>query len=124
MATNPLFKRVEEQEITAKNFGFYWETVEQLIEQIRSECSEIVEAYQNNDRSHLQEEVGDLLQAAASLAIFCELDPGETLHKSCDKFQKRYDAVVSLVKKDGLDNLHNQPFDVLMHYWDEAKKVK
>ena len=94
-----------------------------MIEQIRSECVEIKEAYEKKDRSHLQEEVGDLLAAAASLAVFCELDPVETLDKSCQKFQKRYDCVVDLAKKDGLATLHNQPWHVLMHYWDQAKKV-
>jgi len=118
-----LFKWVEAQEAEAKSFGFYWESLDQLIDQIQSECAEIKEAYQNNNRPHLQEEVGDLLNAAASLAIFCGVDPHNTLHQSCEKFQKRYDAVVSLVKKDGLSDLQNQPFDRLMHYWKLAKNA-
>lgn len=119
--TNPI-KRVEEQELVAHAYGFYWEHFEQLIEQIKSECAEIKEAWQNQDRPHLQEEVGDLLHAAVSLAVFCNLDPAQTLHNSCDKFQKRYDAVVALAQQDGHTNLHHQPFDVLMRYWKRAKQ--
>lgn len=119
--SNSLFKRIEEQEMTAKYFGFYWERIDQLLDQIKSECEEVDESWKKNDRSHLQEEIGDLLQAAVSLAIFCNFDPGETLLKSVEKFQKRYDALVRLAKLDGHENLHQQPFEVLLHYWNQAK---
>ncbi len=119
-----LLKQVEEQEIIAKEFGFYWEHIGQLLEQIRSECVEVEESWQKNDRAHLQEEIGDLVQAAISLAVFCNFDPHETLLKSIGKFQKRYDAVVSLARQDGHKSLHQQPFDVLMHYWNQAKNIK
>lgn len=121
--TVDLFKQIEGQAITARQFGFYWEHIHQLIEQIQSECLEIQEAWQKNDRSHLQEEIGDLLQAAVSLAVFCQLDPHETLQKSAEKFQKRYDQLVALAQNDGHSHLHHQPFDVLMHYWKKAKKL-
>jgi uncharacterized protein YabN with tetrapyrrole methylase and pyrophosphatase domain len=118
-----LLKVVEEQEITAKKFGFYWERIEQLIEQIQSECVEVEKAWETNDRSHLAEEVGDLMQASVSLAIFCGLDPHETLRKSIEKFQKRYDKVVRLAARDGLDNLHDQSTEILMDYWNRAKQL-
>lgn len=118
-----LLKRVEEQELACKEFGFYWENIDQLIEQITSECKEIKEAVENNDRTHLQEEVGDLLQAAIGLAVFCELDLHNTLQNSIDKFQKRYDAVVRLAQEDGHTNLANQTYERLMDYWNRAKKL-
>ncbi len=117
-----LLKRVEEQEITARQFGFYWEHINQLIEQIQSECLEVQEAWQKNDRTHLQEEIGDLLQAAISLAVFCNLDPHETLLKAIEKFQKRYNTVVELAQHDGYTNLRQQAFEVLMSYWNRAKQ--
>lgn len=117
-----LLKRVEEQEMVARKFGFYWEHINQIIEQIQTECVEVQEAWQKNDRSHLQEEVGDLLQAAVSLVVFCDLDPHETLLKSIEKFQKRYDTVVELAHLDGYAHLQQQPFEVLLSYWKRAKK--
>ena len=70
---------------------------------------------------HLQEEIGDLIQAAISLAIFCKFDPHETLLKSIKKFQQRYDAVVQLARSDGYENLHKQSTEQLMNYWKCAK---
>lgn len=122
MTDQNLLQKVEELELNAKKFGFYWGNIGQLLEQIRSEGREVEEAWQNNDRPHLQEEIGDLIHAAVSLAVFCQMDPTETLQKSIHKFQKRYDAVVALAYKDGRRNLHNESFDVLMHYWNLAKQ--
>ena len=116
-----LLKRVEKQELVAKEFGFYWENFHQLIEQIQNECVEIEEAWDKKDTSHLQEEVGDLIQAAISLAVFCKLDPHETLLKSIEKFQRRYDVVVQLARDEGHETLHHQSFETLMDYWNRAK---
>lgn len=118
-----LLKQVEKQEMEAQNFGFYWESFSQLIEQIQSECIEIQEAWNKNNASEVQEEIGDLIQAAISLAVFCKLDPRQTLSKSIDKFQRRYDAVVQMAQSDGHTTLHQQPFEVLMHYWNRAKMI-
>lgn len=109
-----LLKQVEKQELAAKEFGFYWENLHQLIEQIQNECIEVQEAWDKKNTSHLQEEVGGLIQAAISLVIFCKLDPHETLSKSIEKFQRRYDAVVELACSEGYDNLHKQSFEILM----------
>lgn len=119
---NEVFKKVEEQEKAAKAFGFYWENIDQLLEQIHSECVEVKEAYEKKHKEHLEEEIGDMLQAAMSLAIFCEIDAEKALFKSIDKFQQRYQTLVNLTKKDGLKHLHQQPVEVLMNYWTEAKK--
>lgn len=116
-----LLKEVEKQEIVAKEFGFYWESFSQLIEQVQNECIEIQEAWDKKDIDHLQEEVGDLIQAAISLAVFCKLDPHETLLKSIEKFQRRYDVVVQLARSEGYENLHKQSFEILMDYWKRAK---
>jgi len=117
-----LLKQIENQEKTARQFGFYWEHFSQLIEQIQSECLEIQDAWQKKDHRHLQEEIGDLMQAAASLAIFCEFDPHETLLMASEKFQKRYNKLVELAIQDGHVNLHDQSCEILLNYWKKAKE--
>lgn len=116
-----LLKKVESQELVAKEFGFYWENMSQIIKQIQNECLEVHEAFNSKNRPHLQEEVGDLIHAAISLAVFLELDPHETLLKSLEKFQGRYNTVVQLASSDGHKNLHKQPFEILTSYWNRAK---
>lgn len=120
-AQDALLKRIEKQEADARHYGFFWQNVNQIISQIHSECKEVQEAWNKNDKESLQDEVGDLMQASVSLAIFCGLDPQETLSKSVDKFQARYEKVQRLAKDDGYDNLQQQPFEVLISYWNKAK---
>ena len=118
-----LLEKIIDQELRAREFGFYWERIEQLLEQIKSECDEIQEAWRQGDRKHLQEEIGDLMNAATSIAIFCGMSPVETLQRSIEKFQARYDALVEFVKLDGRKDLKNQPFELLIEYWNRAKKA-
>lgn len=126
MTTNPScpLKQAEAQEIAAKKFGFYWKNIHQILEQIQSECSEVQEAYQKGDQIHLQEEIGDLMQAAVCLAVYCQFDPHETLQKSIDKFQKRYDQVVALAKQDGHIHLQEKSTEELMKYWKQSKAIE
>lgn len=116
-----LLGKLVEQEKQALEFGFYWESLQQLVAQIVSECAEIEDAAVKSDKKHLQEEIGDLMSAAISLCIFFKMDPYETLKENIEKFQKRYDTLVSLVKQDGLNNLRGKPMSVLLSYWDKAK---
>lgn len=120
---NNLFKRIEAQENAARQFGFYWSNIDELITQIQSECIEIQEAWQSGEKKHLEEEIGDLLLASISLAIFCDLDPQITLCKSTEKFQKRYNSLVELAHTDGYSELKQQSVEVLMSYWKRAKQL-
>jgi uncharacterized protein YabN with tetrapyrrole methylase and pyrophosphatase domain len=122
-ATNDLLQKIINQEKAAAKFGFYWESIEQLLEQIQSECVEVKEAWLKQDNIHLKEEVGDLMNAAVSLCIFLKLDPFETLNESVEKFQQRYDFLVKLVEQDGLPHLKNKPLSILLDYWNKAKKM-
>ncbi len=121
--TRDLFQHIIDQETTAKAFGFYWESLEQLLQQIRDEANEIDAAAKTTNKAHLQEEIGDLMNAVVSLCIFCGFNPTETLSANIEKFQRRYDAVVQLVKQDGLTNLQGEPMAILMDYWNKAKKA-
>lgn len=116
-----LLKTIEKQENEASRFGLQWQGIDQLLDQIHSECHEVKEAWTSKDLTHLEEEIGDLLNAAVCLAVFCNLDPETVLQKSIQKFQSRFDLIVRLVHEDGLNDLQGQPFDVLMKYWNRCK---
>ncbi len=114
---------VTQHEQIARDFGFVWDNIDQILEQIQSECLEVKHAWLRGDQKNLEEEIGDLINATISLAIFCDLNPTETLAKNNKKFHKRYQTVVSLVQSDGLDDLKGQPLSVLLNYWQKAKEM-
>lgn len=111
----------------ASNFGFRWDNTDQLIDQIKSECDEINVHLQHREQSkdgELQEEIGDLLHAVFSLCVFCQFDPQDTLEKSVNKFERRFNTVKKLAYEQGLVNLKGKSFQELMVFWDEAKKLQ
>lgn len=118
-----ILKKLSSLEKEAAEFGFKWETAEQIMAQIRSELIEIEVHLKDKDRNKLQEEIGDLLHAAFSLCIFCQFNADETLAESVNKFEVRFKEAQRLAKLQGLPDLNGQPFDKLMAFWDKAKKL-
>jgi ATP diphosphatase len=118
-----IFDQLTASEHDAANFGFKWETAQQIKAQILSEVAEIDVHLQDNDRCKLQEELGDLLHAVFSLAVFCGFDAEETLTKSVDKFERRLRGVKALAIEDGHATLNGKSFEELMQYWDKAKNL-
>ena len=119
-----LLEKLTMLENEADAFGFKWENPHQIMSQIQSECVEINEHLDSTapeNKIKLQEEIGDLLHAVFSLCVFCKLNPEETLKKSVDKFERRFNAVKSLAQQKGLKTMNGMSFDQLMHFWDQAK---
>ena len=117
-----VFKKITQLEKAASDFGFRWEKPGQVLDQIRSEVNEVSVHLQDVNKAKLQEEMGDLMHAVFSLCVFCQLDVKETLEKSIDKFERRFNAVKQVTQEQGLTSLQGQPFAVLMDFWDQAKK--
>lgn len=122
-----LLEKITELEQAADQFGFRWETTDQIMKQIQSECVEIDEHLQQRggptNPLELQEEIGDLLHAVFSLCVFCQLDPKNTLEKTLLKFERRLNAVKQLTQNSGLANLDGRSFDELMQIWQQAKHL-
>ncbi|MDX1900636.1 MAG: MazG nucleotide pyrophosphohydrolase domain-containing protein [Gammaproteobacteria bacterium] len=118
-----LFEKIISLEHEADAFGFRWETTDQIMEQITSECQEIDEhLHVGRDNARLQEEIGDLLHAVFSLCVFCKLDPQTTVEKTTDKFARRLAAVKQIATERGLNTLKGHSFDELMKIWHQAKE--
>lgn len=118
-----IFDDIEHLEKEAVLFGLQWETKAQIMTQIRSECLEIEEHLEAKDkRAALKDEIGDLLHAVFSLCTYCNFDTELTLRKSLDKFEHRLNAMKTIAKEQGLENLQDKAFDELMRYWELAKQ--
>ena len=107
----------------AADFGFKWDTTDQIVAQIQSEIAEIDVHLKDGDQKKLQEEVGDLLHAVFSLCLFCQFSPEETLEKSINKFERRFRMIQRLAIEKGLHTLNGLSFKELMAFWDQAKQL-
>ena len=95
--TLPALWRAEKIAGKAAKAGFRWDSALGALGKLEGEAQELreaVEAGGPKDAPHgVQEELGDLLFIAASLAWMNGVDPEEALHLACDKFCGRFRRV-------------------------------
>ena len=98
--------------------GFEWPNEESLYACINSEFEEFKEAKLEGDKSHMEEEMGDILFAVVNLARWNKIDAEQALLKSNKKFEKRFRKMEELATKP-LNDYSFEEFDAL---WKQAKK--
>ena len=111
-------------QITAKasRVGFDWPDLEGILQKLREEASEILEAQSQQDPLKIKDEVGDLLFAAVNISRFLGIDPETALRSSNDKFERRFRYIETAIKRDGRE-LKNASLSEMDALWNEAKKT-
>ena len=89
----PALLRASRISAKAAKVGFEWPTPEQVLEKIDEETAEVREALAAGDRTHVAEEIGDLLFAVANLARKLDHDPEALLRAATRKFAARFRAM-------------------------------
>lgn len=102
----------------AVKVGFEWDKVETLWECVNSELNEFKEAVDEADKTHMEEEMGDILFAIVNLARWYKLDAEQCLITANRKFEKRFRKMEELATKP-LTEYSFEEFDQL---WKSAKK--
>ena len=107
----------------AQHHRFDWSSATGVIAKLYEEIEEIVEADTNtpNSKKHLEEELGDLLFTAISLARHYAIDPETALIKANHKFERRFRSMVSILSEHG-SNINYASKKQLEQAWCEAKK--
>lgn len=70
--------------------GFDWPSHNEVLEKVREELDEVVEAIAEGDREHAGHEIGDLLFAIAQLARHLRVEPEDRLRNAVNKFARRF----------------------------------
>ncbi|WP_295315061.1 nucleoside triphosphate pyrophosphohydrolase [Roseobacter sp.] len=77
----------------AARVGFDWPSTDEVIDKIREEAAELVEARDTLSQSEIEEEFGDLLFVMANLGRHLGLDPEAALRAANAKFTRRFEGV-------------------------------
>jgi nucleoside triphosphate diphosphatase len=105
----------------AARIGFDWPDADDVIDKIEEELEEIEFAIDDDsDRAVIEEEVGDLLFAAANLARKLEIEPETALRRATAKFERRFRRVEALAKERGI----GPDLDALEELWEEVKAAE
>src|ERR1700674_4129942 len=102
----------------AARIGFDWPNSRAVIPKLAEEIAE-VEAELDGDAvpAALEEEIGDLLFAAANLARKLEVEPETALRRATAKFERRFRAVEILAAERRI----GRNLDALEALWEEVK---
>ena len=101
----------------AARIGFDWPNADSVIDKIEEELDELEEEIEDGDRAMLEEEMGDLLFAAANLARKLDIEPETALRRATAKFDRRFRRVEALAKARGF----GPDIKALEGLWQEVK---
>lgn len=115
-----LMQAVKIQKKVAK-VGFDWSDIGPVFAKIREELDELEEAITEQDRPHIEEEMGDVLFAMSNLARHLNVSPDVALNKTNVKFRRRFGRIEALVSAQN-KTLTECSLEELEGYWDQAKR--
>ena len=105
----------------AAKVGFDWPDVKPVLDKMDEERHELVEAMNNNDAAHIEEEYGDLLFVMANLARHLKIDPEKALRAANQKFTTRFQHIENELHKQKRTT-KNASLEEMEELWNAAKK--
>ncbi len=118
----PALLQAEKFQKRAAKVGFDWTDQKQIVDKIGEELGELREAMNSGDDAHIDEELGDLLFAAANLSRFRKRRSAEELLADASrKFETRFRYIESKLAERGKTPEQSTPAE-MEELWQEAKK--
>lgn len=103
----------------AARIGFDWPTAEAVFDKLAEETAELrAEIEHSAPSSRVEDEIGDLLFAAAQLGRKLKLDPEAALRRSIAKFERRFRRLEALAAERGTGS----HLDALEDLWQQVKR--
>ena len=114
----PALWRAEKIQKKAQKVGFDWPDISGALSKLDEELDEFRLAVETNQG--IEAELGDILFAAVNAARFAGVDPENALHKSCEKFTRRFRFIEKEAKLKG-SNLDIMSLDEMETLYQLAK---
>ena len=97
--------------------GFEWPDVQSLHACIKSEFDEFEQSVKENNKDHMEDEMGDILFAVVNLARWYKIDAEQALLSANKKFTKRFKKMEELKTKP----FEDYSFEEFNDLWKKAK---
>lgn len=119
----PALTRAVKLQKRAARVGFDWPSTAEVLDKIKEEAAELVEAKDDLTQAEVVEEFGDLMFVMANLARHLKVDPELALRAANDKFTNRFNQVEDDLQAIGKHHSQSDlaEMDVL---WDKAKAAE
>ena len=119
----PALTRAVKLQKRAARVGFDWPEAIQVLEKIKEECAELVEANETLPYAKQVEEFGDLMFALANLGRQLKIDTEEALRSANRKFQQRFEYIEDALEAAGKTPTQSDLIE-MDKLWDEAKVME
>jgi len=121
----PALMRSEKLGKRVAKVGFDWPDIDSIFEKMNEEIKELKNELEEKTISQqaVEEELGDMLLTAVSLARHLQVDPELALRRSIAKFEQRFRFIEKRLEKDGY-RPENTSLKELESLWQEAKQRK
>jgi uncharacterized protein YaiL (DUF2058 family)/phosphoribosyl-ATP pyrophosphohydrolase len=120
-AALPALSRAAKLQKRAATVGFDWSDALPVLDKVREELDEVLQAMADGDAEALEDEVGDLLFAAVNLARHLKQDPENALRRANRKFERRFRFIEQALRDSGRP-IESCNLDELDALWGEAKR--
>ena len=119
----PSLNRAIKLQKRAAQVGFDWPDALPVVDKVREELDEVLEAMSENDPQAIAEEIGDLLFVVGNLARHLKVDPETALRAANSKFERRFRFIEQALREAGRA-MQDCPLEELDALWGEAKKLE
>ncbi|MBF8780779.1 nucleoside triphosphate pyrophosphohydrolase [Pseudomonas fulva] len=120
-AALPALSRAAKLQKRAARVGFDWPDALPVLDKVREELDEVLQAMADGDPDALEDELGDLLFATANLARHLRQDPENALRRANRKFERRF-RFIEQALRDTARSFEDCTLDELDALWGEAKR--
>jgi len=107
--------------LRASKLGFDWPDVTGILEKLEEEAEEFKEAFLQDDRGKMRDELGDLLFVLVNLCRFLRIDPDKALSRTNRKFISRFRYVEEGLRRKG-KAFSESTLAEMDALWEEAKR--
>jgi MazG family protein len=120
----PALQRADRVQEKASKVGFDWEQPEDVWQKVEEEMAEMHEAVAAGEpAARVEEEFGDLLFALVNYARFIGVAPEESLHRTTNKFIRRFQHIEARLLEQG-KSFKDVDLQEMDSYWNEAKRAE
>jgi ATP diphosphatase len=116
----PALLRALKLQKRAARVGFDWPSTDEVIDKIKEEADELIEARDTLSQAEIEEEFGDLLFVMANLGRHLGIDPEAALRAANAKFTRRFEAVEAKLLARG-KTPQDSDLAEMDALWDEVK---
>ncbi len=120
-AALPALSRAAKLQKRAATVGFDWPEALPVLDKVREELDEVLQAMADGDSDALEDEIGDLLFATVNLARHLKHDPEHALRRANRKFERRIRFIEQVLRDSGRP-IEDCSLDELDALWGEAKR--